>query len=77
MTQTSVATPTQNYLENDDLVFEIGDEDTETKKKHVDDDRIGYGVETETEDEADVEDADSLDDEFEDFEWSEEGEDSE
>jgi hypothetical protein len=76
MTQTSVATPTQNYSENDDLVFEIGDEDIETPKKKHDDDHVGYGIEAEPEDEAEPEEHDPLED-FEDFEWSDEGEDVE
>lgn len=76
MTQTSVATPTQNYSENDDLVFEIGDEDIETKKKRADDDRVGYGLEIEPDEEPEVEDSDPLD-EFEEFEWSDEGEEAE
>lgn len=73
MTQTRVATPTQNYSESEDLVFEIGDEDIETKKKRADDDRVGFGLETEPEDEIEAEDADLLED-FDEFEWSDESE---
>jgi hypothetical protein len=71
MTQTSVVTPTQNYSESDDLIFEIGDEDIETKRKHTPDDRVGYGVEAESEDEVEPEDSDPLD-EFDDFGWADE-----
>ncbi len=71
MTQKSVATPPQNYLE-DDLIFEIGDEDIETpKKKRADDDHVGYGIETEAEDEPEEEPEDPLDG-FDEFEWSDE-----
>lgn len=73
MTQARVATPTQNYLENEDLVFEIGDEETETRKKRGDDDHLGYGHETEPEEEDIVEEDDDIDDEFSDFDWAEEG----
>lgn len=73
MTQKSVATPPQNYLENDDLIFEIGDEDEiETpKKKRADDDHIGYGIETESEEDVEEEVEDPLDG-FDEFEWSDE-----
>lgn len=70
MTQMSVAIPTQNYSESDDLIFEIGDEDIETKRKHVPDDRVGYGVEAEPEDEVEPEDLEP--DEFDDFGWADE-----
>lgn len=67
MTHLSVATPTQNYSESDDLIFEIGDEDIETKKKHADD-RVGYGVESDVEeDDIEVGDDDDTIDEFADF----------
>ncbi len=74
MTHQSVATPTQNYLESEDLVLEIGDEDIETKKKRADDDRVGYGVEAE-ESEDEPADVDEDIDDFEGFEdWDEEEE---
>lgn len=72
MTQKSVAAPTQNYSENEDLVFEIGDEEVETKKKRGDDDHLGYGHETEPVDEDIVADEDEDDDgldEFSGFDW--------
>lgn len=74
MTQESVAAPTQNYLENEDLVFEIGDEEVETKKKRGDDDHLGYGHEAETADEDIVpdEDEDGELDEFSGFDWADE-----
>lgn len=77
MTQHSVATPVQNYVESEDLIFEIGDEDIETpNKKKVPDDHVGYGFETEPDEEGVVED-DDLIEEFEDFEWGDEGDDIE
>lgn len=74
MAQESVATPTQNYLENEDLVFEIGDEESETKKKRGDDDHLGYGHETEPVDEDIVsdDDEDGELDEFSGFDWADE-----
>lgn len=66
----SVVTPVQNYLESEDLIFEIGDEETDPKKK-PDDDRVGFGHDgddIETEEPEEDPDADTLD-EFDDFEW--------
>lgn len=78
MTQHSVATPVQNYVESEDLIFEIGDEeDIETPgKKKVPDDHAGYGFEAEADEEDIVEDDDTVE-EFEDFEWGDEGDDLE
>lgn len=75
MTQKSVATPTQNYLENEDLVFEIGDEEIETKKKRGDDDHVGYGHEVDPADEdisSGDDDGDGELDEFSGFDWADE-----
>ncbi|OGM93660.1 hypothetical protein A2524_03690 [Candidatus Wolfebacteria bacterium RIFOXYD12_FULL_48_21] len=74
MAQESVATPTQNYLENEDLVFEIGDEEIETKKKRGDDDHVGYGQEAEPADD-DIVSGDEEDvelEEFSGFDWADE-----
>lgn len=78
MTQHSVATPVQNYVESEDLIFEIGDEDDiETpKKKSVDDDHAGYGFETESDEDDTLDNGDDIE-EFEDFEWGDEGDDIE
>lgn len=77
MAQHSVATPIQNYVESEDLIFEIGDEDIETpKKKGADDDHAGYGFETESNEDEVVEGSDDIE-EFEDFEWGDEGDDIE
>ena len=74
MAQESVATPTQNYLENEDLVFEIGDEEIETKKKRGDDDHFGSGQEAEPADD-DIVSGDEEDvelEEFSGFDWADE-----
>lgn len=75
MTQHSVATPVLNYVESEDLIFEIGDEDIETPKKKSDDGRDGYGFETEQDEETVADEDDDSIDEFEDFGWGEESED--
>lgn len=69
----SVVAPTQNYLESEDLIFEIGDEEVETKKKR-DDDHAGYGHEDIESEEGEVEVEDDSLDEFDDFDWGEDDE---
>lgn len=70
-----VITPVQSYLKDEDIMFEIGDEDIETPKKSgADDDHAGYGFETEEEE---GEEPEEPVDEFSDFEWGDEGEDME
>ncbi|OGM93382.1 hypothetical protein A2333_03005 [Candidatus Wolfebacteria bacterium RIFOXYB2_FULL_49_7] len=74
MAQENVAAPAQNYLENEDLVFEIGDEEVETKKRRGDDDHVGYGQETEPADDdiiSDDEEEDGIE-EFSGFDWADE-----
>ncbi|AKM77931.1 MAG: hypothetical protein UY31_C0017G0013 [Candidatus Wolfebacteria bacterium GW2011_GWE1_48_7] len=73
MTHQRVATPVQNYVESEDLIFEIGDEDIETPKKKVADDHVGYGFEAEPEEDDVVGSEDEID-EFADFEWGDEEE---
>ena len=60
MAQHSIATPAQNYVESEDLVFEIGDEEP-AKKKRGNDDRIGFGHEAESSDD-DFEGGEEFDD---------------
>lgn len=74
MAQKSVAAPPQNYSDSEDLIFEIGDEEVEPKKRRGDDDHLGYGHEAEPIDEhPDAADDDDDDlEEFSGFDWADE-----
>ena len=74
MAHNGISAPVRNYTESEDLIFEIGDEETTPRKKRSSDDHVGYGIETEPDELGDIEDGGDSFEEFSDeFEWENEG----